>query len=1120
MEMNGKVLGLDIGISSIGVGIIDKETGEIVHSNSYLFSAANAENNKERRMFRGSRRSTRRKRHRVQRVEDLFEKYGMDIDISTIPLNVNPYEIRVRGLNNELTIEELFIALKNLVKRRGISYLDDVDDSKNISAYKKALEVNKNSLESKTPGQIQLERLENYGQLRGDFTVRDSNGQEIRIMNVFPTSAYQKEAECILRRQSEWNVCINDNFISEYIEILTGKRKYYVGPGNEKSRTDYGIFRKNGETWQNLFSILIGRCSYYPDEYRAAKASYSAQEYNLLNDLNNLIVPTETKKLSTNQKREIVEFVKSKEAVGAAEVLREVAKLVGCKKDEIKGYRVDSKGSAEVHTFEVYRVMKKYLASVEVDSLEKDTFDLLAHILTINTDKESITEAIRSDLQESFNEQQIEELVAFRKNHSNIFNKGWHNFSIKLLRELIPELYATSEEQMTILTRLGKRKREKKTRKTKFIDENLIVEEIYNPVVSKSVRQAIKIIKEATKRYGIFDEIVVEMARDKNEKDAKNRVKDIQKNNRDEKEAALLEAAREYHGKDKLPTSVYHDHKNLNLKIRLWYQQEKKCAYTGKTIKIKDLIHSKHLYEIDHILPLSLTFDDSISNKVLVLKTANQEKSQRTPYQSIDTMTSAWTYHEFKEYVKNNKKFSGKKKEYLLFEEDIIKYDVRSRFISRNLVDTRYASRVVLNALQDYYREKNAQTRVSVVRGQFTAQLRRAWGITKSRDTYHHHAVDAVIIAAASQLSLWKSKSNLLYKHSENLAVDLNTGEAWQVTEQEYKELVFSPPYKRLRETLNSNEFENSILFSYQVDTKTNRKVADATIYATRQVRLGKDREVTTYTLGKVKDIYSEEGWKGFLKQYKKDKTKFLLYHKDRKTWDCVIESIMETYYSREEEKKSHSNPFEKYKIENGPVRKYSKKGHGPIIKDLKYYSDKLGSHISITPEGSRNKVALLSIKPWRTDVYFNDQSKMYEIMGLKYSDLSFEKGTGEYKISRERYKEIKERDGVSRDAEFKFSLYRNNLILIKDSQSGEEQILRFHAKNESNMHYVELKPLNKARFEGEEPLISSLGKVAKSGQCLKGIQKPNLSLYKVITDVLGNKYIIKEEGDSPKRIG
>ena len=45
--MNGKVLGLDIGISSIGVGIIDKETGEIVHSNSYLFSAANAENNKE-----------------------------------------------------------------------------------------------------------------------------------------------------------------------------------------------------------------------------------------------------------------------------------------------------------------------------------------------------------------------------------------------------------------------------------------------------------------------------------------------------------------------------------------------------------------------------------------------------------------------------------------------------------------------------------------------------------------------------------------------------------------------------------------------------------------------------------------------------------------------------------------------------------------------------------------------------------------------------------------------------------------------------------------------------------------------------------------------------------------
>ena len=66
--------------------------------------------------------------------------------------------------------------------------------------------------------------------------------------------------------------------------------------------------------------------------------------------------------------------------------------------------------------------------------------------------------------------------------------------------ELIPELYETSEEQMAILTRLGKQKFKETSKRTKYIDEQEVTEEIYNPVVAKSVRQAIKIINEATKK--------------------------------------------------------------------------------------------------------------------------------------------------------------------------------------------------------------------------------------------------------------------------------------------------------------------------------------------------------------------------------------------------------------------------------------------------------------------------------------------------------------------------------------------------------------------------------------------------------------------------------------------
>ena len=56
--------------------------------------------------------------------------------------------------------------MKNIVKRRGISYLDDAneDGESSSSEYGKAVEENRKLLADKTPGQIQLERFEKYGQ--------------------------------------------------------------------------------------------------------------------------------------------------------------------------------------------------------------------------------------------------------------------------------------------------------------------------------------------------------------------------------------------------------------------------------------------------------------------------------------------------------------------------------------------------------------------------------------------------------------------------------------------------------------------------------------------------------------------------------------------------------------------------------------------------------------------------------------------------------------------------------------------------------------------------------------------------------------------------------------------
>ena len=1136
--MSDLVLGLDIGIGSVGVGILNKVTGEIIHKNSRIFLAAQAENNVERRINRQGRRLTRRKKHRRVRLNHLFEESGLITDFTNVSINLNPYQLRVKGLTDELSNEELFIALKNMVKHRGISYLDDASDDGNSSVgdYAQIVKENSKQLETKTPGQIQLERYQKYGQLRGDFTVEE-DGKKHRLINVFPTSAYRAEALRILQTQQEFNPQITDEFINSYLQILTGKRKYYHGPGNEKSRTDYGRYttKKDSEdeyiTLDNIFGILIGKCTFYPEEYRAAKASYTAQEFNLLNDLNNLTVPTETKKLSEEQKNQIITYVKNEKAMGPAKLFKYIAKLLACDVADIKGYRINKSDKPEIHTFEAYRKMKT-LETIDVEQMEREKLDKLAYVLTLNTEREGIQEAIEHEFADgTFSQEQIDELVQFRKANSSIFGKGWHSFSVKLMMELIPELYATSEEQMTILTRLGKQKTTSSSNKTKYIDEKQLTEEIYNPVVAKSVRQAIKIVNAAIKEYGDFDNIVIEMARETNEDDEKKAIQKIQKANKDEKDAAMLKAANQYNGKAELPHSVFHGHKQLATKIRLWHQQGERCLYTGKTISIHDLINNPNQFEIDHILPLSITFDDSLANKVLVYATANQEKGQRTPYQALDSMDDAWSFRELKAFVRESKALLNKKKEYLLTEEDISKFDVRKKFIERNLVDTRYASRVVLNALQEHFRTRKIDTKVSVVRGQFTSQLRRHWGIDKTRDTYHHHAVDALIIAASSQLNLWKKQKNTLVSYSEDQLLDIETGEL--ISDDEYKESVFKAPYQHFVDTLKSKDFEDSILFSYQVDSKFNRKISDATIYATRKAKLDKEKKEYTYTLGKIKDIYalgtktpSKTGFYKFLDLYKKDKSQFLMYQKDRKTWDEVIEKIIEQYRPFKEYdengKEVDFNPFEKYRIENGPIRKYSRKGNGPEIKSLKYYDNLLGRFVDITPSESKNPVALLSLNPWRTDVYYNTETSKYEFLGLKYADLCFEKG-GSYGISKVKYNKIREKEGIGKNSEFKFTLYKNDFILIKDTETNCQQIFRFWSRTGKDnpksfeKHKIELKPYEKARFEkGEE--LEVLGKVPpSSNQLQKNMQIENLSMYKVRTDVLGNQHIIKNEGDKPK---
>lgn len=1119
---NAVNIGFDIGIASVGWSVLDTRTGKIIETGVSVFPSASASKNVERREFRQARRLIRRRKTRLKDLRSLLEENNFTISEKLVS---NPYELRVHGLKEKLSKEELATALFHLAKRRGISYaLDDVEDEESTTGYKESLSKNKLLLKEKFPAEIQLERLQKFGKVRGQ--VKDENLNQV-LLNVFPTSEYLAETRALLEKQSEFYSEITSEFIEEVCVIIERKREYSKGPGKVNSPSDYGIYKTNGEVLENIFEVLIGKDSIFPDEYRAAGSSYTAQYFNVLNDLNNLrIDSTEDGKLSKEHKAQIIQGLKG--ATKKPNMMKLISTVTGTKVENIKGYRIDRKDKPEFHTFEVYRAVNKRFMEegIDVTTWPVDLWDRLGYILTLNTEKGEIRRSIEERLcpEYAFLSGEVAQLIVDNSGLFKVTSQNkWHRFSLKTMHILIPEMERTSKEQMTILNEMGLLKEHKRDyHNQQRINSKDVCADIYNPVVRKSVRQTINIFNDLFRKYLNIAYIVIEMPRESNEEEERKNKKDFQKKNEEEKNDAEKEFLKLSGVSESQLEAQYRKFKQLKTKIRLWYQQEGKCPYSGKTIRADDLFFKSNLFEIDHIIPLSVSFDDGLNNKVLCLSSMNQEKGQQTPYafmihgkgQGFSTMTVM---------INANKRMSSAKKRNLKFSDNLEDIDVRKRFIARNLVDTRYSSRVLLNEFQQFVQSKKLDTKVTVVRGKFTSTLRNKWhlNLEKTRDTHYHHAIDASIIAASPMLKLWKRSETIVPKKVGENLVDTETGEI--IGNVQYKEEVYQLPYERFADEVRNQE--KIVKFSHQVDKKMNRKVSDATIYSTRSASVGKDKKEHDYILGKVTDIYSEAGFKKFKQVYEKKSQEFLMEKNDPKTFEKLV-NILQTYPEFDEViqdngtvKQVAISPFELYRRKNGPITKYAKKNNGPAIKQIKYYDSKLGSHIDITPEETKNrKVVLQSLKPWRTDFYYNHETETYEIMGIKYSDLKYGRKQ-QYGIYFEDYKRIMKDEKISSKSEFVFSLYRNDRIKVIDTINNEEIELLFGSRTKpANLGYVELKPIDRAKF-GSNEVLNVFGKVPSSGQLQKNISKKGFKILKVNTDSLGNPYYISKERESPRDI-
>lgn len=297
-----------------------------------------------------------------------------------------------------------------------------------------------------------------------------------------------------------------------------------------------------------------------------------------------------------------------------------------------------------------------------------------------------------------------------------------------------------------------------------------------NPVVARSFNQARLVFNELVKQHGSPYFVNIETARDlsRSKKD-RDQIKKTQNANKARKEALRTEYQDRLADLSRRPGNETLDDELTGpqfIKMRLCDEQGGKSIYSLKPLDRDQILSNPFYAEIDHIWPRSKTFDNSFDNQVLVLAGENQNKQDRIPYDFMNGAGDPARWREFEAWVKGCHEMSAEKK-YRLLAQQISDTD---EFKARNLVDTRYVTRLFSRMLREYVRfdgnpvddefqeilpddsgkeryDRFMRARVRNPQGRLTDFLRGKWGLAKLKDREKsdlHHALDACVIAACT----------------------------------------------------------------------------------------------------------------------------------------------------------------------------------------------------------------------------------------------------------------------------------------------------------------------------------------------------------------------------------
>lgn len=1075
-------IGIDVGIASVGWAVLslddEHEPKRIIRFNSHIFKAA--EHPKDgsslaspRRLKRGTRRRLRRKSHRIERIRKLIVNENL-LTSEMLEALYNGqlsdiYELRVDALDRKISDEEFARLLIHLAQRRGFRSnrkkdKEDTETGKVLSAISKNAELMKEK-EYRTVGEMLL----NDARFAGSKRNKGEN-----YLSTIQREMVSDEVNKIFSAQRSFsNAKATEKLEENYLEILLSQRSFESGPASGPYSGD--------QIWK-----MVGNCSFEPEKKRAAKATYSFEYFNLLQKVNHIRLAKsgDGVPLTTEQREKVLALSHKSANISYASIRKELSipldttfnisyrgKLEECEKKEKFIY------------LKAYHDMKKAfdkLVKGHINSITVSQRNGIALAFTVHKTDDKIIESLNGL---GLSKEEINILIEHLPNFS-----GFGSLSIEACDKLIPFL----QQGMTYDKACAYAGYDFKGHANENRDELISLkhlqesaENITSPVVKRSLSQTAKVINAIIREQGSSPSFInIELARElsKLKKDRDKLDKDMKENRA--KNQRIMDRIRNDFGKVN-PTGM-----DL-VKLKLYEEQAGVCPYSVTQIDISRLFEAGYV-DVDHIVPYSKSFDDSYTNKVLVLTSENREKGNRLPLEYLNGDKR----DKFIVWAKNNVRNQNKLRN--LLKEEITEDDL-SDFKERNLTDTKTISRFLFNYLRDNlkmdedYPRKN---QINPVNGAVTSAMRKRWGLNKIReDGDLHHAVDAVAVAAITpslikSVTSYSRKREIEYMPAEDggYMVSTETGEIlehfpepWKMFRKELEARLSGDPKKVLSElkllNYSSKDIDNAceIFVSRTPRRKVTGEIHEETVRSPKAIEQG--LKVSKVPLEKLK----LDKKTGEIENYYMPQSDTLLYN--------ALKLRLELFEGKRE--KAFTEPFYKPKSDGS---------QGPLVKKVKIQEKATLTVPVHSGSGIADNGGMI-----RVDVFFVEKDGYY-IVPVYRSDVLKENLPSKAVVAHKPYAEWKE----MKDEDFIFSLYPDDLFYAEHktgfnlSIKNKESSLPKEIKSNSGFFYYTGANISTAAISGENH---------DSSYFLKGIGVKTLANFeKYQVDVLGNKSKVKKE--------